>query len=149
MAEFKSEKKALNVSAETAFDKLKSPGALRPLLDKIPADQIPADKRAMFEQIQLTDDSITLPGGPMGSVTLRVANLERPSRIELRGEGVPVELVLRLDLTPTGEDSSEAQVSIILGVPKMLESMLLSSMGGTLQKIVNQFADVLTSVPLG
>ena len=145
MAVYKSDKVALRVSAETAFDKLQSPGALRPLLEKVQPDQIPEDKRAMFEQLELTDDTITIPGGPMGSVTLRVTERQRPSRIVLSGEGIPVELSVRLDLEPTGESSCDAQVVISLGVPKMLEPMI----GGTLQKVADQFAGVLRSVPLG
>lgn len=145
MAVYTSDKVALRVSAETAFDKLQSPGALRPILEKVDPDQIPADKRAMFDQLELTDDSITIPGGPVGTITLRVSERERPRRIVLTGEGIPVPLSVRLDLEPTGEDSCDAQVAINLGVPKMLEPMI----GGTIQKVADQFAGVLRTVPLG
>ena len=97
MATFNSEEVSLNAPAEAVFAKLSNLENLRSLLDKVPADQIPADKMEMFNSITITPDSITVPGGPVGALTFKVKEKINPSLIKLEGEGAPVPLSLASD----------------------------------------------------
>ena len=99
MATYKSDEVPLKASAQAVFDRLSNLESLQGLLDQIPADQIPADKREIFDNIKITGDSIELPGGPVGAIRLRVTEKVSPSRIKLKGEGTPVPLSLQLDIT--------------------------------------------------
>lgn len=133
----------LNASAENVYSKLSNLENLRSLLEKVPADSIPADKRQMFDSISVTADSITVPGGPVGALTFKVAEKVEPKLIKLTAEGAPVPLTLAMHITPLSADSCEAYVEIDIAIPAMLKPMI----GGTIQKMTDQFGQVLRSIP--
>lgn len=143
MAEFKSKPVTIYAPAETVFGKLSNLENLKSLLENVPEESIPEDKRDLFNQIELTPETITIPGGPVGAITLRVTERVAPALVRLSGEGTPVPLHLALSITPLGADSCEAQVSIDLAVPAMLKPMI----SGPVQKMCDQFASVLCAVP--
>ncbi len=143
MATYKSEEVPLKASAESVFQRLSNFESLKNLLAQVPEDQIPADKKEMFDNIRLTDDSIELPGGPIGSIKLKVVERKDPSRITLKGEGTPVPLQLQLDIHPIDEASCRAQAKIDLEIPAMLRPMIF----GPMQKMTVQFASILCSIP--
>lgn len=143
MATYKSDEVTLPASAESVFERLGNFESLKSLLAQVPEDQIPADKKEMFDSIKLTDDSIELPGGPVGSIRLRVVEKVAPSRITLKGEGTPVPLSLQLDIHPVDAGSCRAQAKVDLEIPAMLRPMI----SGPMQKMTEQFAQVLRSIP--
>lgn len=143
MAVYSSEKVRLNAGAEAVYDKLSNLENLRGMLDKVPADRIPEDKRQMFENIQITHDTIAVPGGPMGNLVFRVVERKEPTLIKLKGEGIPMEMALVLHIHPESTNTSEANVDIDINIPMMLKPMI----GGQIQKIANQFGEVLGSIP--
>ena len=143
MSTYSSEKITLNAPAATVYNKLSNLENLQGLLNKVPADKIPEDKRQMFENIKITPDTIEVPGGPMGSLIFRVTERNAPSMIRLKGEGIPVEMSLTLHVEPKTEDTSTAQVDLDINLPAMLKPMI----GGQIQKIANQFGDVLGAIP--
>lgn len=143
MAKYKSEEVPLKASAQNVFDRLSNFESLRDLLGQIPADQIPADKKEMFDNIHLTSDSIELPGGPVGNIRLKVVERTAPKCIKLKGEGTPVPLSLQLDIIPVDEMSCRAAAQVDIDVPAMLRPMI----AGPMQKMTEQFAQVLRSIP--
>lgn len=145
MATYKSNETLIKGSAETVFDTLSNPENLRGLLDSIPTESIPEDKREMLGQIEVTSDSISFPAGPVGKLTLRVSRLERPELIVLDGAGAPVKLALSLHLHPMKDDSCMGRVEIDIDIPMMLKPMV----SGPLQQLVDQFATALGSISFG
>lgn len=143
MATYKSDEVPLKASAESVFSRLSNFESLKDLLAQVPADQIPADKKEMFDNIKLTNDSIELPGGPIGSIRLKVVERTAPSRITLKGEGTPVPLQLQLDIHPVDDSSCRAQAKVDLEIPAMLRPMI----AGPMQKMTDQFGSVLRSIP--
>lgn len=143
MAIYSSGEVNLNASAPNVFDKLSNLENLQGMLDKVPADRIPEDKRQMFENIRITPDTIEVPGGPMGNLLFRVTERIAPSLIKLKGEGIPIEMALILHLTPISDSSSSAKVDVDINLPAMLKPMV----GGQIQKIANQFGEVLGAIP--
>ena len=143
MAIYSSDKVTLNAPAEKVFEKLSNLENLQGMLDKVPADRIPEDKRQMFENIHITNDTIEVPGGPMGNLVFRVVEREAPKLIRLRGEGIPIEMSLALHVHPETETTSKANVDIDINIPAMLKPMI----GGQIQKIANQFGEVLGAIP--
>lgn len=143
MSVYSSGNVVLNAPATSVFDKLSNLENLRSLLDKVPADKVPEDKRQMFENIKITPDTIEVPGGPMGNLVFRVTERIAPSMIKLKGEGIPIEMALVLHVTPVTETTSSANVDIDINIPAMLKPMV----GGQIQKIANQFGDVLGAIP--
>lgn len=143
MSIYSSKNITLNASAESVFDKLSNLENLQGLLNQVPADRIPEDKRQMFENIKITPDTIEVPGGPMGSLTFRVTERNAPSLIKLEGEGIPIQMALVLNVKPVSAFSSSANVDIDINLPAMLKPMI----GGQIQKIADQFGDVLGAIP--
>lgn len=143
MATIKSEKVTLNSSAENVYDKLCNPENLRDLLNKVPIDQVPEDKRDLLTQISVTSDSITIPGGPTGPITLKMTEKVRPTLLKLEGEGTPVALFMSLHLIPMG-DLSEATIEIDIAVP----ALVLPMVKGPLQKLADQVANTLRAIAI-
>ena len=142
MATYSSGSVNLNASADNVFKKLSNLNNLQSLLNNVPADRIPADKREMFENLKITEDSIEIPGGPMGSLTLRMVEKVEPTLIKLAGEGLPIALSLSMHITPESESSSKANVDIDIDIPAMLKPMI----GGQIQKMASQFGDMLGAI---
>lgn len=143
MTTIKSEKTPIAASAEKVFDKLSNLDNLKPLLQQVPVDQIPEDKRDMFSRLEITSDSIRIPAGPVGEITLMITDLMPYSLIQLTGEGSPIPLSMQLEIEATGKDSCVVQVGISIEVPIMLKPMI----SGPVRKIVDQFAQVLKAIP--
>lgn len=144
MATYKSNVTSLAAPAERVYAKLSNLEGLGELIKNVPADKVPADKRALMEQISITPSTISFPGGPVGEVTLELARLEEPSLIELKGKGTPVPLELALHIRPLTADTCEAYVEINIQIPAMLKPMV----NGPLQKMADEFGQVLRAVPL-
>ncbi len=137
MATYKSSKETIAAPAERVYEKLSDLENLRNVIENIPED-----KHGMMEQIKITSDSISLPAGPVGEIRLKTSRLEPYSRIELSGIGTPVPLSLGVHIDSKGDTESEVQVLLDIDIPMMLKPMV----GGTLQKMVDQFATVMTAI---
>lgn len=143
MTTVKSEKKIIAAPAEKVFEKLSNLDNLKPLLESMPPDMIPEDKREMFENLEITSDTITIPAGPVGQIKLRITDRLPFSLIRLAGEGTPVPMDMQLEIDSKGAEKCEVQVAINIEVPIMLKPMI----SGPLRKIVDQFVNVLAAIP--
>lgn len=144
MATYSSEEVRLNYPAEKVFEKLSNMENLRSLLAKVPASSIPDDKRQMFESLDITPDSITIPGGPVGALKLRMSERKAPSLVKLSGEGTPVPLDVLLHITPDGEGVCRARIDLDIAIPAMLKPMV----NGPLTQMTSQMGDVLRHLTL-
>lgn len=136
---YKSTGRLVNASAEAVYNKLSDLEGLKSVIANIPDSAVPADKREMLESIEVTADSISFPAGPVGQLTLEVRERINPTLIRLEGVGAPVALGMALEIAPISDSSCEAAVAIDIAIPKMMAPMI----GGTIQKMADQFADVI------
>lgn len=143
MTTIKSDKAKVAAPAPVVYEKLSNLDNLKSVLSQVPADSIPADKRDMFEKVRVTADTISIPAGPVGEITLRVTDRLPYSLIQLTGEGTPVPLNLQLEIEPRGEDACEVQVVFNIEIPLMLKPMV----SGPLKKVADQFVQVMQSIP--
>lgn len=139
MATYQSEKVSIAASASDVFNKLSNLENLGNLIGRVPETEIPADQRAMLEQLKVTKDSITFPGGPAGNITLCLTEASAPNLIRMEGEGTPVPMSLEMHIAPLTPDTCETFVQIDLQIPAMLKPMV----SGPMQKMANQFAQML------
>lgn len=142
MANFKSEITNINAPAQVVFERLSNLNNLKDLMAKVPEDKIPADQREMFNAVRVEADSISFPAGPVGEITLRMAEKVEPTLIKLAGVGTPVDLSLSLDINPIDENSCTGCVNVDIAIPMMLKPMV----SGPLNKLVAQFAQLLPAV---
>ncbi|MDE6408992.1 MAG: hypothetical protein K2K81_01935 [Muribaculaceae bacterium] len=143
MAEYKSAETPVKASAEAVYKKLSNLEGLKELLSRVPEDQVPADQRELFNQIQITPDTLSFPAGPVGNLTLRLTETVEPTFIKLEGVGTPVPMALILHIYPSTEVSCSVQVVIDLHIPAMLKPMV----SGPINKMVSQFAEMFRNLP--
>ena len=143
MAEYKSAETPIKASAEAVFNKISNLEGLKELLGKVPQEKVPEDQRDLFNQVNITADSISFPAGPVGELTLRLTETVKPTYIRLDGVGAPVPMALMLNIHPSTEISCSVQVVIDLQIPAMLKPMV----SGPLNKMVSQFAEMLRNLP--
>lgn len=142
MASFKSASSPINASAEKVYEKFSNLDNLASLLKRVPDGTVPSEQQELLENIQIDSDSITMPGGPVGSLRLVIAERRKPTLIRLEGEGTPVPLSVSMHIQPTGPDTCNAQAEIEIELPMMLAPMVK----GPLQKMADQFGDVMKAI---
>lgn len=143
MTTIKSDKQTINAPAEKVYEKLSNLDNLKHLLDQVPVDSIPEDKRQMMDSVKITSDTISFPAGPVGEIKLRIADRLPYSLISLTGEGSPVPMGMQLEINALGADRCEVQVAVNLEIPAMLKPMV----SGPLKKIADQFVNVMGAIP--
>ena len=143
MLEYKSDNTLIAAPVTAVFARLSNLEGLRDLINQLPEDKIPADKREQLKSLEITADTITLAGGPTGKITLRVVERKAPELIALRPDGIPMDLQLQIRLAPAGFEQTEAVVAVVADIPQMLRPMVK----GPLQKLVDQFAQMLATIP--
>lgn len=142
MAEYKSDKVTLRGSAHEVYARLSNLENLRDLIAKAPVDKLPEDKLRQLQSLEITPDSITVPGGPMGAVTLNVTRRVEPELIELKADRLPIDVSLSLRISPVSESSCEAQAVIDAAIPAMLKPMV----SGPIKQMLGQVSGLLSSV---
>lgn len=139
MAIFKAQPALINAPAEVVYQKLSNLTNIKNLLASIPESAIPADKKEMFDSVEITEDSIIFPAGPVGNITMKITRKEEPTLIHLEGIGTPVALSLELQIGILSSSQCEAATVIDIAIPPMLKPMI----GGTMQKMADQFTQVI------
>ena len=139
MATYKSEKTDINAPAEKVYRRFANPERIADILKNVPEDKITPEQKKQLEEIQLTPDSISLPGAPVGMLTLRITERVEPTLIRFTGEGSPIPMNLVMNITPLTDDSCETQVVLDIDIPAMLKPMI----NGPLTKMVNQFGTLM------
>lgn len=141
--EYKSKAVTLSAPIERVYSRFSNLENLKSLIESVPADRIPPEQLEQLKNIEVTPDSITIQGGPTGAVTLHVTERVEPSLICLSPVGLPINLQMQLRFEAAGTEATEAVAAIDADIPMMLRPMVK----GPLQKIVDQFAAMISAVP--
>ncbi len=144
MANFKSNEEMMAASAEAVFNKFSNLEALGQLIKGAPADAVPEDKRELLDQVKVTPDTISFPGGPAGEVTMKLAELEMPTLIRMEGVGTPVPMSMALHIRPVDETQCGVTVEVDLKVPALVAPMI----SGPMKQLVAQIASMLRTIPM-
>ena len=142
MAEYKSNPVTVRKSADQIFDTLTDLQGLAEKITGIPADSVPEDKRAMLEGIRVDENTLTIPGGPTGAITLAKSDCTRPTYVSYEGVGTPVPVTLAVNIAAVGDDAAEVTVKADIQVPALLKPML----NGPMQKMVDEVAQNLRNL---
>ncbi len=137
MAEYKSNPVTLGRSAQEVYDRLTNMQGLAQALTNVPADQVPEDKREMLNSIRIDEDTIEIPGGPVGSVTLVKSDCTPPVYVSFEGKGTPVPLVMAAHIQPTGDTTCEVTVEVNISIPAIMKPMLNGPMNNLVEQVAN------------
>ena len=130
--------------ASTVFEKYSDLEGLGELLKNVPEGYASADQMQMLSKIRVTSDTIVIPGGPVGEITLRVVERQAPTLIRLEGVGTPVPLGVSLHIVPLTPETCETYVQIDLQIPAIMKPMV----NGPMQKMVDQFGQMMRQMPM-
>lgn len=143
MTEYKSDIKQVAAPDAAVFERLSNLENLRSFLENVPEDKIPADKREQIKQMELTEDTMSLSGGPTGKVTLRITERKPYSLIVMKPDASPINIGIELRIGAEGDDASTIQVVAVADIPMMLRAMVK----GMFNQMVQQVADMLAVIP--
>lgn len=134
MAKYSSKPVTLDVAPAAIAEKFSDFTNLQEKVDALPAEQ-----RAKLGDVKFTKDSIVMNTPQVGAITLQVTE-RTPERIALTAAGSPVPMNLAVDLRPLDAGTrTEMTASMDVEIPAMLRPLI----GGTLQKAVDQFGELM------
>ena len=151
MAKYESQIKAVPFSQSAVYAKLADLTNLSVIKERFddPAvqEKIPADKinevRSAVQQMEFTTDTVSVPAGPIGTVSLQIVDREPEKCVKFSSTNSPVGFKLWIQMLPTGETSSKMKVTIDADLNFFMKQMLDSH----LKKGVDKFADMLAMIP--
>ena len=108
------------------------PNFIQELKARVPADKVPDEEklqkiREAVRQMTFTPDSVTMPAGPLGTVTLHVVEREEQKLIKLAVDGAPVETCIWIQMLPSAETTAlrgTVGAELNFFIRKMVESKL-------------------------
>jgi carbon monoxide dehydrogenase subunit G len=109
---------------------------------KIPADKIEEVRNAV-RQMEFTTDTVSVPAGPVGTISLQIVDREPEKCVKFSSTNSPVGFKLWVQVLPTGESSSKIKVTIDADLNFFMKQMV----GPHLEKGVDKFADMLAMIP--
>lgn len=133
MATFTSKPISSNSPAEAIADKFSDLSRFQELIDRLPESE-----KSKVGDIALTPDSIILKTPQVGEVTLKITE-RTPHRVTLSAVGSPVPMNLAVNIKAIDDATSELTTSMDVDIPAFLKPMV----GGTLQKAVDQFGELM------
>lgn len=136
MAEYKAKPITINKPAEDVAAKFADLTLLQASLDNLPAEQ-----RAKVGDVTFTTDSIVMQTPQVGEIRFKVKE-RTPQRVSFEGGGLPMPMIIAVDMKPAGIDATEATAVLDIDIPVFLRPMV----GGTLQKAVDQFASLISQL---
>ena len=151
MAKYESQIKAVPFSQSAVYAKLADLTNLSVIKERFddPAvqEKIPADKinevRSAVQQMEFTTDTVSVPAGPIGTVSLQIVDREPEKCVKFSSTNSPVGFKLWIQMLPTGETSSKMKVTIDADLNIFMKQMV----GPHLEKGVDKFADMLAMIP--
>ena len=113
-------------------ERVDDPNFVEELKARVPADKMPNEEkleqiRNAVRQMTFTTDSVTMPAGPLGTVTLQVVEREEQKLVKLAVNGAPVETCIWIQMLPSaGTTALRVTVGAELNffIRKMVESKL-------------------------
>ena len=104
-------------------------------------DNLPAEDRAKVGDVRFTTDSIVMNTQQVGEIRFQVKE-RSAERVSFVAGGLPMPMIIGVDLRPEGADATDVTASLDIDIPAMLRPMV----GGTLQKAVDQFGELIAKL---
>lgn len=142
-SEYKSNPVRVSAPVERVYTRFSNLENLKALINNAPADRLSEEQLAQLQGMEITSDTLTMSGGPTGSITLRVSERREPELVALRPDNLPMDLNLELRFKGIDGQTTDIEAAIVADIPMMLRPMVK----GPFQKIVDQFASMVGAIP--
>ncbi len=133
-SKFESSVRQIPFSQEKVFAKLSDLNNLESVRDRLPADKV--------ESLSFDSDSVSVNVPPVGDISFRIIEREKPKCIKFETEQSPVPLNLWIQLLPVSEDSCKMKLTIKAELNPFIKGMV----SGPLQEGLEKIAETLSSL---
>ncbi len=130
MTTYESNVKILNCDTAHAYEQLSDLRNLERFKDRIPHDQL--------QDLEFTADTCHFSVSPVGRVGLKIVEREPQKTIKFGAENSPLPFNIWIQLVQK-EDCAKMKITLKADLPLMIKTMV----GGKLQVMVDQMADVI------
>lgn len=132
---------------QSVQERVSDPNFEEELRARVPADKMPdAEKlrqiRESIRQMTFTSDSVTMPAGPLGTVTLQVVERENERLVKLAVVGAPIQANLWIQMLPSG-----AMTALKVTVGAELNFFIRKMVESKLKQAPDGIAQVLSALP--
>ena len=154
MAKYESEVKMVpQATCEQIYQKLANLETLRPVLES--AADNPVIKQKLQEagqdpsqldklkDVQLTNDSVSIPAPMIGSLTLTIVDREENRCVKMETTDSPLQATLWIQMLPVSAGGAKIRCTLKAELNMMLKMMI----GKKLEKGIDNFADMLAQLP--
>ncbi len=111
--------------------------------------QVPEDKIdkivELASKLELTQDAITIPDTPLGSIALRIVERDEPKCVKFEVQGAPMAANLWIQLLPTSPYESKMKCTVGADLNFFIKQMAKKP----LQEGIEKLADMLAMIPYG
>ena len=153
MAKYESGVKQVNAPVERVYAVLSDMERLRPMIEVAQNNEMLKEKvreagqdPAVLEKLKdltLSTDRIAFPAPMVGEVALAIVEREQDRCVKFQTERSPIEANLWIQVLPVTETTSKMRVTIKADLNPMVKMMV----GSKLEKGIDQFADMLCTLP--
>ena len=153
MAKYESGVKQVNAPVERVYAVLSDMERLRPMIEVAQNNEMFKEKvreagqdPAVLEKLKdltLSTDRIAFPAPMVGEVALAIVEREQDRCVKFQRERSPIEANLWIQVLPVTETTSKMRVTIKADLNPMVKMMV----GSKLEKGIDQFADMLCTLP--
>ncbi len=127
MSQYESSVKCIPYPQERVYAKLEDLNNIEGIKDKLPQDKV--------KDLTYNRDEATVNVPPLGNVTLRIIDREKPKCIKLEVAGSPMPVTIWIQIIPDGEEASKMRVVAKAEINFMLRSMIEKPLKDGLEKI--------------
>ncbi len=131
-SKFESSVRQIPFSQEKVFAKLSDLNNLESVRDRLPADKV--------ESLSFDSDSVSVNVPPVGDISFRIIEREKPKCIKFETEKSPVPLNLWIQLLPVTDDSCKMKLTIKAELNPFIKGMV----SGPLQEGLEKIAETLS-----
>ena len=127
MSQYESSVKCIPFPQARVYAKLEDLNNLEGLKDKLPQDKV--------KEFTYSRDEATVNVPPLGNVTIKVVEREKPKCVKLEAVGSPVPITLWVQIIPDGEEASKMRVVVKAEINFMLRAMVEKPLKDGIEKI--------------
>ncbi len=153
MAKYESQIKFLQAPVERVYATLSNLENFRPILDAAANNPMVAEKMKeagqdpsqleKLKEVELTADRIAFPAPMIGQLALGIIEREENKCIKFATEQSPIDANLWIQVLPVSTGGSKMRLTLKADLNMMMKMMI----GKKLESGIDQFADMLASLP--
>lgn len=137
MAKFESSVKQIPYPQQAVYNMLSDLTNIERVKDRVPEDKL--------KDLSFDKDSISISVPPVGAVSMRIIEREKPKTIKFESANSPMPFNFWIQLLPVSETESKMRLTIKADIPFMLKGMVTKP----LQEGIEKIAEALAMIPYG